>query len=173
MSFIKTIVGPMGSGKTAELISSLIYDSGNVLAIKPDIDTRNGKFIKSRNGKMIEAISIVSPLEIPGLIEDYIEQIVIDEIHMLDESLYYVLLGIKNKAILCAGLNKGINDIPFNTTAKVMAISNEIIVLDGVCEICASRARHTRVRPGTTRKTNIGGSDIYQVVCEACIGKEK
>ena len=85
------ITGPMGCGKTEELLRRVrrsIIAKKKVKVISPAIDTRaKGDYIESRNGLWLDAIKVKYSAQILGLVKEEDEVIAIDELQFFDEHI--------------------------------------------------------------------------------------
>ena len=144
MNNLTFITGPVGSGKTtylSKLISSLIYDnitkSSNIVYVVPEMSIRPDKVRKTKLPKGIKILRTDKSLPMISLI-DY-QYIFIDEIQFYDNmtnSVISTLLGI-GKQITVAGITNDYHALPFNhTIGELLAISDDIIKLHGICNYC-------------------------------------
>lgn len=149
MSKIKCYVGPMKSGKSKKLLTDLedirdIYSDEHILIIKPNLDSRTPGVIKSRDGRSAIAHEVENFNDINKFINNLdIKYIFIDEIQfinsigMLD---FYKLVRKKNINVIASGLNLTSEIKTFAITAKFMCFSDEIEVINGVCEKCLCKS---------------------------------
>jgi len=129
---IEIIVGPMFSGKTAELIERgkrvERYMGKKVLYFKPIVDDRDLE-IKSRNGMACEAYLFEDPQEILQVTKELEEPalILIDEVQFARKSIIHVIElmtdQMHNHNVVASGLNTTFVGIPFEVTAHIMAIA--------------------------------------------------
>lgn len=86
--WIEVICGGMFSGKSEELIRRIRRAKiarQKVAAFKPAIDDRyHQEAIASHNGLMADARPVKSASEIPGLLEENVDVVAIDEIQFLN-----------------------------------------------------------------------------------------
>ena len=171
-----SIVGPMSSGKTEYLIelaqTQFINLNKKILVYKPKIDTRDGvNIIRSRSGREIEAKSIDNPEEI---LTDYAanqntECIFIDEVQFFNNSLCGVLDCLRMKCdIICSGLTNNFKCEPFETTAILMAISDDIMTFKSTCALCGRPTVFTKRLVESNDAIVIGGSESYEPRCRKC-----
>lgn len=175
---IEVITGPMFSGKSEELIKRikiLKYIETLTLIIKPNVDNRfSNNNIISRNGSFIESFSVDTVDDIKDLFckKEY-KALVIDEVQFFDENLIDYLDELANKGIriIVCGLDQDFKRRPFNITAKLMAIADDVTKLKAVCLICKNAASCS-FRTSTSNKTiEIGDSETYEARCRKCHNK--
>jgi len=180
-----TIVGPMFSGKTTELLRimdrELIAKRHSVL-FKPQIDNRySEEDVLNHNGIGRKAIIASDSHDILDKTlelnkQKTIENVFIDEIQFFDSEIIEILPKINDLGIdvYTCGLNQTFKGEPFpfkdgkKDIGYLMAISDQIISLDAVCNVCGKKATKT-YRIGTDTETVIvGGQDKYQARCKNC-----
>lgn len=180
------ITGPMYSGKTTELLSfAEIYELGRkkILIFKPAIDTRYSKddVVTHKMFKMPARVvgKAQEILEYYESLEEKPDAIFVDEVHFFDSDLTKVLKTITLDGIdvYCAGLDMSYLWEPFDVTAQLMSIADEVIKKKAVCEVCgeynATLSYKTRANGGVL---DVGGKEKYIAVCKECyqkIGKEE
>jgi thymidine kinase len=108
---IEFITGVMGSGKSAELLERIEKFKGRYLVIKPTQDTRDGAFVKSRNGKQHPAILVDDSNEmLRGLILEAVEKydaVFVDEVQFFSWEFISKLSDFcetYNTRLICSGL---------------------------------------------------------------------
>ncbi len=175
---ITVIVGPMFSGKTSELLSFIeIYDLGKkeYRVFKPHIDVRYGiEEIVSHSGNRVNAIVVKDPYEIFNHLHPEVKAVFIDEIQFFPSTLMEVVRKLADDGIdvFCAGLDMSYLRNPFQTTALVMAIANEVIKKKAVCHVCGEyNATLSYKTVGDGGEIDIGGSEKYIAVCTDCYFK--
>ncbi|MFA5746281.1 MAG: thymidine kinase [archaeon] len=180
-----TIVGPMFSGKTTELLRLMdreLIAKRNSILFKPQIDNRySEEDVLNHNGVGRKAIIANNSHDIwDKTIElnkqKAIENIFIDEIQFFDSNITEVINKINNLGIdvYTCGLNQTFKGEPFpfkdgkKDIGYLMAISDQIISLDAICNMCGEKATKT-YRTGTdTATVVVGGQDKYQARCKNC-----
>lgn len=183
-----TIVGPMFSGKTTELLRLMdreLIAMRNSILFKPQIDNRySEEDVLNHNGIGRKAINAGNSHDILDKVvelnkQDPLENIFIDEIQFFNSEIIEVIekincLGID---VYTCGLNQTFKGDPFpfkdgkKDIGYLMAISDQIISLDAVCNVCGEKATKT-YRTGTEEATVIvGGQDKYQARCKKCWNK--
>lgn len=185
---LTTIVGPMFSGKTTELLRLMdreLIAKRNSILFKPNIDNRYSVAqVINHNGIGRKAIVAFDSKEIIEIIENQnkmqkVENVFIDEVQFFDSGIINVINKLCDMGIdiYTCGLNQTYQGIPFPFKDKekdigyLMAISDYIISIDAVCNICGKKATKT-YRTGREEETVvIGGTDKYQARCKDCWNK--
>lgn len=185
---IITIVGPMFSGKTTELLRLMdreLIAKRNCILFKPQIDNRYSKEdVLNHNGIGRKAIIasnshniLDKTLELNK--QKAIENVFIDEIQFFDSEIIEIVNKIADLGIdvYTCGLNQTFKGDPFpfkdgkKDIGYLMAISDQIISLDAVCNVCGKKATKT-YRTGTDTETVVvGGQEKYQARCKDCFKK--
>ncbi len=182
---INTYVGPMFSGKSAALIA--IYkemseeEKKGVLAFKPKRDDRDGAEIKSRvYEETIPAESIEYFEEMYRYIEEKmndginVHSIFIDETQFLhgDVQVLNDLLLSYGIDFYISGLNLTSEQKPFGSMPEVMAISNYVKPIVGICDMCGGPSFYTfsvEEKTGDVRTGDAG----YIALCLNCLIEQK
>lgn len=173
---IKVFLGPMKSGKSANLI--YVYEQckhgKDVIAIKPKLDTRD-KNIKSRNGKSINAITLSNFKEIYELMKENFSinnkiTYIIDEVQFFDSygMLEFVKFAKTHQIhVYIAGLNLTSEMTPFKTTMEICMYADEIQFIKGVCDCCNEKSELTKCIVEKNDEVLIG-DEIYISTCYNC-----
>lgn len=173
---IKTFVGPMFSGKSDSLISiyQKIWNKELIMAFKPSKDTRDGKYIKSKNYEVkIPAEYIDDLSEIKDKIHNKnIRTIFIDEAQFLTGdvaeiaalSIYYDI------DFYIAGLNMTSEQKSFGIMGDILAVSDDIEIITGFCQDCNKPSRYSFYEPEKTEDVAVGDNG-YVSLCPSCLRK--
>lgn len=173
----------MNSGKTAKLLTDYLNYRDNdqmVLVVKPGIDTRSGKYVKSR-AMEFKVVALRVPLNAVGVVyvvakrkkPDYI---FVDEVQFytadqVDELVRIVdELGISVSAF---GLLTDFRGELFEGSKRLIEVGAELKEIPSVCSYCSDRAVYNmRVLNGVPvfegSQILIGGNDEYKPVCRKC-----
>ncbi|SHH17968.1 thymidine kinase [Thermosipho atlanticus] len=177
---ITVITGPMYSGKTTELLSFVeIYNIGKkkTIVFKPSLDDRYGiDTVATHTGFQVKAHRISKSDEIFDYINEDVDAVFIDEVQFLDVQLIDIVkkLVFKGIDVFCAGLDISYLENPFETTAKLLAIADEVIKKKAVCEKCGEhRATYSYKIVPNGGEIDIGGKDKYIAVCRECLRELK
>ncbi|RKX54096.1 MAG: thymidine kinase [Thermotoga sp.] len=147
---LEMIIGPMYSGKTEEMIRRITRRNiakQNGLILKPSMETRDGKFLKSRSGMILEAIPVKDSSEVLDLVKkgryDYVA---LDEIQFFDDGIVDVIEEIVNMgvSVIGSGLNLDFKGEPFNNVSRLAMKADELTLLKAVCVICGRDATRTQ-----------------------------
>ena len=175
---LTVIVGPMYSGKTTELLNyAEIYELGRkkILILKPQIDTRYSKddVVTHKFFKMpARAIKDVQEMEeYYKSLNEKPDAIFIDEVHFFDSSLTKLVKEITKDGVdvYCAGLDMNYLWDPFETTAMLMAVADEVIKKRAVCEVCGEyKGTLSYKKKSNGGIFDVGGKEKYIAVCKEC-----
>jgi thymidine kinase len=202
---LTTIVGPMSSGKTLELIRKLVINKvqgKEILVAKHNIDTRDIKDpggvnhikVQSRIGIEYDAISFPSSdallnyLFVHGLkkIDEgknpKFDVIGIEEGQFWDDGLIRSVKTFTSNCVdvYITGLNQNFRGEGFGIMPELMALSDEIVLLKGVCSICKQEATKTQrliddePAPKSSPDILVGaeeGNERYECRCVNCWSK--
>lgn len=175
---VTVIVGPMYSGKTTELLTyAEIYEIGRkrVMLFKPKLDVRYSdheivthKLFKV-GARAIEGVDRL--LEFYRISEPKPDAVFIDEAHFFESRLAAVVkeISLAGTDVYCAGLDLNYLWEPFETTALLMALADEVIKKKAVCEICGeytATLSHKKLANGNV--IDVGGKEKYIAVCKTC-----
>jgi len=172
------ILGPMKSGKTLDLISRvspLKYTPIKFELIQPKRNVRDEE-IKSRAGAVLSGRKVASLAE---LLNDDIEIICIDELHMFQASDAAVLNNLLKRGvkIIASGLDMDYKGKLFEIIARVLELGpQEIIYKRAVCENCFNfNAIFTQICRGDKPVVDglppvvpDDGTYTYKAVCRSC-----
>ena len=179
---LTTIIGPMFSGKTTELMRLHDRDviaGKKVVLYKPKDDDRyHENKIITHAGDKRDANSFYRPNEIW---ENYqIKQpdaIYIDEVQFFDNGIIDVIDNIlyENVDVTVSSLNRDYKGNPFkfmNSTVthigELLARADNITLLTAVCEQCGNNATRTYRTTDNQNLIDIGGKDKYEARCPTC-----
>ena len=175
------ITGPMGCGKTEELLRRIrrsILAKKHVKVITPEMDTRaKGDYIESRNGLWLEAVKVPSSHDILHVVEDIDEVVAIDELQFFDEGIVSVVkkLIMQGKKVIGSGLDLDFKGDPFGYMPELLCMADKVDKLCAVCLKCGSETatRTQRLINGHPVDKNsplimIGGDETYEARCYDC-----
>lgn len=175
------IVGPMYSGKTTELLNfAEIYEIGrkNILLFKPLIDERYSKeHIVTHKLFKVVATPVASGEEILKHYQNFgkrVDAVFVDEVHFFEPSICKVLKEITERGtdVYCAGLDTNYLWQPFETTALLLALADDVIKKKAVCELCGEyKATLSFKKESNGNIFDVGGKEKYIAVCKDCYNK--
>lgn len=170
---IIVFTGPMFSGKTTALIKKhdeLIQQNKTVLVLKPAIDDRYSQnAIVSHDKNTVTAVNINNLEDARELIHKS-EYIFLDEAQFLPRDTVNNVLSwkAKGKSFVIAGLDMDYLSNPFGIIPDIINIADEVVFLNGVCDICNNPSTNT-FRKNTNKKLIlIGEKTEYAGLCKTC-----
>lgn len=174
---ITVIVGPMYSGKTTELLSyAEIYKLGKkrYRIFKPIIDNRYRlEEIRSHSGMKEAAIPITQSAEAERFITDE-KAVFFDEVQFFDRELAETVKKMRHlgKDVICAGLDMSFKENPFETTALLLCLADEVIKKRAVCHECGEYNGVISYKyVANDAEIDVGGFEKYYAVCLDCYQK--
>lgn len=179
--------GAMNSGKSDTLIKTAFnYEERglNVIVVKPEIDSKGGKYVSARGGHrrridihVSESMDMaVEVAKSPG-----ISCVLVDEAQFLTEdqiSQLYRVAKILNISVICFGLRADFRTDLFPGSRRLLALADNIEKLPTMC-FCGSQAEfNTRkvngkyVFEGDQVAIEGEGTVEYDSLCGACYMRE-
>ena len=162
--YIETVIGPMYSGKSEELIRRLKrakIAKQNIVVFKPQIDDRYSKEdVVSHSGDSIKAI----PISDSNQIYDHIDEKTQVAIDLADQ-------GIR---VIAAGLDMDFKGEAFGPTPRLLAVSEFVDKIQAICSVCGQPAtRSQRLINGKPARYNdpiiqVGAVESYEARCRKC-----
>lgn len=176
---LDVISGPMFSGKSAELIRRLTIHNianKNIVIFKHGSDKRFGRpgDVSSRNGNYLSAIPVSKVAEMYEHLDlESLDLVGIDEIQFFDRdelvALCKKLVDEHGISVIVCGLDSDYLQVPFETTAYLMALADSVFKTNAVCMQCRDMdAVYTHRLAGGEDRVEIG-SDNYEPRCRACL----
>ena len=153
--YIETVIGPMYSGKSEELIRRLKrakIAKQNIVVFKPQIDDRYSK-------------------------ENEKTQVVgIDEVQFFDDNIVDVAIDLADQGIrvIAAGLDMDFKGEAFGPTPRLLAVSEFVDKIQAICSVCGQPAtRSQRLINGKPARYNdpiiqVGAVESYEARCRKC-----
>jgi len=183
MAKVHFFYSTMNAGKSTALLQSAhnYHETGNetILFIPREDADKNSGLIKSRIGLSASAVVIDSKFKIFEYVEEEntkrnIDAILVDEAQFLKK--HHVLqmckvcdeLGIP---VMCYGIRTDFRGELFEGSGSLLALADNLIELKTVCNECSKKAtmvvRLDENGKVVTRgsKVQIGGNDVYRVLC--------
>ena len=136
------ITGPMGCGKTEELLRRIrrcVIARKKIKVFSPLLDTRaNGDYIESRNGLWADAIKVEHSIQIMTHVKPEDEIVAIDELQFFDSNIVKVITRLMNegKKVIGTGLELDFKSEPFGAMPQLMCIATKVDKLHAVCMKC-------------------------------------
>lgn len=174
---LEVFTGGMFAGKSTALIAKgqrhLLADQ-TVVYVKPDMDDRYSEDeIVTHDGKKVPAISISTedePLDFGEFMVLMMADVVLfDEVQFYGEGLLFNIqyLLANGKTVYCSGLDMDYKGKPFPTTAKLLAMADEVHKLKAVCAETGQDAGFTIKVQGSSEQIELGSSEMYKPVSRA------
>ena len=191
---ITTIIGPMFSGKTTELIRLVkreMLAKKECLIIKHSIDNRFDNNVSNAKNKVTHHITTHSGLSYHECdiiyLSDFNNKQIIETIKKkydvvgIDEGFFFK--GINNFCnklanngilVLVSTLEGSYKQEIFSEIADLVASSEKVIKLTAVCMKCQQNDASFTIRIiDSDEKFLVGGEEIYQCVCRSCLNQFK
>jgi thymidine kinase len=175
------ITGPMGCGKTEELIRRLNRHriaGKKIKVFSPTIDTRSfSNHIESRNGSIYSAIKVENSLKILSFIDRFDEVIGIDELQFFDENIVNIIINLvkSGKKVIGTGLELDFKSEPFGAMPALFCHADKVDKLTAICMKCGSEygSRTQRLIDGKPAHKSsplimVGGDERYEARCLNC-----
>ena len=171
--YIETVIGPMYSGKSEELIRRLKrakIAKQNIVVFKPQIDDRYSKEdVVSHSGDSIKAIPISDSNQIYDHIDEKTQVVGIDEVQFFNSKIVDVCeyLADKGVRVMVAGLDKDFRGEAFGVMPELLTKGEFVTKLTAVC------ARTQRLVDGKPASFDdpvvlVGAVDHYEPRCRHC-----
>jgi thymidine kinase len=172
---LKTIAGPMYAGKTSNILQDILWINhckNSVLVIKPRIDDRYADdHIATHDQLSFPCFSMDNwkhVLDKHHLKPYNFHTVFIDETQFMDtiETLAVVTqMLVDGVNVVAAGLNQDSRGQPFETTAMLMAISDEIKLITSICTQCGKPASKTQRLQDDGERVAVGSTGMYEPRC--------
>ncbi len=165
----------MYAGKTSALLQEILWIKhckNNVIVLKPEIDTRySATHIETHNRLSFPCFSMQNWKHV---LDNYtlkpynFHTVFLDEVQFMDtaETLANVnSMLIAGVNVIAAGLNQDSRGQPFETTAMLMAVSDEIKLIQAICTCCGKPASKTQRLEESTDRVAVGSVGMYEPRC--------
>lgn len=178
--WLEVICGCMFAGKTEELIrriNRIQYAKKSIVVFKPVIDDRYDKTqVVSHSNQRVDSIPIRDSSEVLNYIDQLPYAVAFDEAQFFDEGLIEVIDRLANSGVrvIVAGLDQDFRGEPFGIMPALMARSEYITKLQGICMVCGAPATRTqRIINGHPADYDdqtilVSASEKYESRCRHC-----
>ncbi len=178
--WLEVICGCMFAGKTEELIrriNRIKYAKKTVIVFKPVIDNRYDKTqVVSHSNHRVDSIPIKDSTEVLKHLNQLPYAVAFDEAQFFDKGLIDVIDRLANSGVrvIVAGLDQDFRGEPFGIMPELMAKSEYITKLQGICMVCGAPATRTQRiingRPADYDDPTIlvSASEKYESRCRHC-----
>jgi len=170
---IDLILGPMGGGKTTELLRQIErYTIGrrSAILVKPGIDTRSGEHVGTHGFRSAGALVFETLTSACNNLEVQAAEIV-----GVDESQFFPdlaegceALANDGKKVIVAALSGDSNRKAFPSVSALIPKCESLTMLRAVCVKCGRDASFTWHTGGKIEAIKIGGLDEYIPACRKC-----
>jgi thymidine kinase len=171
---IEVICGCMFSGKSTELIRRIeVYQTAGlkVQVFNSALDKRYArKGICTHGQKKMDAVHVEKAEEILDLINKDTAVVALDEVNFFTKEIVNVAqaLAAAGKRVICCGLDLDYKGVPFESTARLLAVADKVAKLSAVCTQCGRPARRTNRLVDIKSRIYVGGSNDYDARCADC-----
>lgn len=175
---LTVFTGSMFASKSSALISQGERHSiagRKVIYCKPEQDTRYSETsIITHNGDTVGAITIPDfslMLDVLTCVKVFeADVILIDEAQFFGASLVHNVKRLleRGKVVYVAGLDMDHSGKPFETTARLMALADEVTKLKAVCSVCGEDSYISAKTGGTDERIELGSKELYKPMCRSC-----
>ena len=178
--WLEVICGCMFAGKTEELIrriNRIKYAKKSIIVFKPIIDDRYDRTqVVSHSNQRVDSIPIKDSSEVLKYIDKLPYSVAFDEVQFFDEGLIEVIDRLANSGVrvIIAGLDQDFRGEPFGIMPALMAKSEYITKLQGICTVCGAPATRTqRIIDGHPADYDdqtilVSASEKYESRCRHC-----
>jgi len=172
---LEIILGPMFSGKSAELIRNINrYEciGKNILTLTHTIDQRYGQGVISSHNKIQK--KSISLEKLHSILEsrEYKESdiIIIEEGQFFDDLKTFVIQATDNdeKHVIVAGLSGDFRREPFGQILELIPLAEQITKLSAFCKLCNDGTPgdfSKRIEHDIKEQTLVGNDNYYVAVC--------
>lgn len=189
---VTVFTGPMFSGKSGSLITqanSAIRANKTVLAVKPEIDTRDKDEIVTRyhnalNGESTKRtfenahlINESDPEDLQNLFDEYEPDVFIaDEIQFFDQWFVEFVRQLQTREqaeVYLAGLDLDAWGNSFGYTGDLLALADKVEKMAADCFVkgCHRKATCTQLidaNKSEGSRVEVGGKETYEARCSSC-----
>jgi thymidine kinase len=175
--------GPMFAGKTSALIGSIkaVVDAGvsPVVIIKPAMDNRFADAaIVTHDGVSHMALPVASAHDVFAAVaaataeSDAAIHLFVDEVQFLDKPYFagdfhlvvHSLLQAGH-TVTCGGLDMDWRGLPFEVTARLLAMADHVTKLTARCNVTGQPAQKTYKRVVDGSRVALGAAETYEARC--------
>ena len=175
---IEVICGCMFSGKSTELIRRIDVCRAagqKVQVFNSVLDKRYAKKgICTHDKRKLKATHAEKAEDILPLVDKNTVVVAIDEINFFTNDIVAVAetLAKQGKRVICCGLDMDYRAMPFESTARLLAIADSVLKLAARCTQCGKPARRTNRLAEVKSRIYVGGAQDYDARCADCFNME-
>lgn len=173
---LSVICGPMYAGKTTLFLQKLLWARNGlnkkVLAIKPAFDNRySDSKVVSHDGLSAEVESISSWVSVQAQ-ADEAAVVFMDEVQFFcapnfDGDIVAIVRSLleEGKEVVVNGLDMDWRGMPFEVTARLAAMADQMHKLTAHCSVCGKNAGKTYKKVVNDAQVELGAGDLYEARC--------
>jgi thymidine kinase len=180
---LTVIAGPMFAGKTTALIERVRAIAGlgvgAFVIIKPAMDTRYAHdAIVSHDGVSWTATPVANAKRVREIVTRAAMNagepvhVFCDEVQFLDAPRFcgrfhevVHTLVCEEHPVTCAGLDLDYRGLPFDVTARLLAMADDVVKLKARCVVTGAAAAKTYKKRASGERVELGSGDIYEPRC--------
>lgn len=165
----------MYAGKTSSLLQEILWIKHckhNVLVIKPAIDNRySATHIETHNRLSFPCFSMQNwkhVLDNHTLKPYNYHTVFLDEVQFMDTDETVNIVNqmlIDGVNVITAGLDQDSRGRPFETTAMLLALSDEVEKIKAICTVCGKDATKTQRLDSSGGRVAVGSVGMYEPRC--------
>jgi thymidine kinase len=177
---LTVVAGPMFAGKTSALIRQIVAALDEkvlpVVIVKPTMDTRYGEAaIVTHDGVAHPALPIASEQDLFSAVAQASASVqgpvhvFVDEMQFLEaphfhgsfhEAVHALLVA--GHAVTCGGLDCDWRGMPFDVSARLLAMADHVVKLTARCAVTGLPAQKTYKKSADATRIAIGAADTYE-----------
>lgn len=170
---LEVFTGGMFAGKSTALIAKgqrHLLAGQKVVYVKPEMDDRYSEDeIVTHDGQKVEAVSMITS---GHFYSEEFNKVLEADVVLFDEVQFYDLGAVSNikgmlrrgKIVYCSGLDMDYTGKPFEVTAQLLALADEVHKLKAVCSETGLDAGFSLKVSGSDERVELGAGDTYKPV---------
>ncbi|MDR1684052.1 MAG: thymidine kinase [Elusimicrobiota bacterium] len=176
---LEVICGCMFSGKSTELIRRIEVSrtaGQKVQVFNSILDKRYAKRgIATHDAKKMDAVNVERAQDILDLTAADTDVVALDEVNFFTNEVVSVAqeLAHRGKRVICCGLDLDYLGMPFESTARLLAVADDVVKLSARCTKCGKPARRTNRLADVKSRIYVGGAQDYDARCVDCFNAPK
>ena len=169
---LEVFTGGMFAGKSTALIAKgqrHLLAGQKVVYVKPEMDNRYSEDeIVTHDGQKVEAVSVRTVWDTLlhyGAVNNS-DVVLVDEVQFFAKGLISDIETLleRGKIVYCSGLDMDYTGKPFEVTAQLLALADEVHKLKAVCAETGQDAGFSLKVSGSTERVELGAGDTYKPV---------
>jgi thymidine kinase len=178
---IESIFGPMYAGKTSELLKRILWlkhQNLDILVIKPKVDNRySDDEIVTHTGHRFPCLytnKLMDLLEVIPVLNRQLSKVLLQHTVFIDEVQFFELDDLKlfvkklqsnGINIVAAGLDQDSSGIPFESSAYILALSDDVTKIKSYCSVCGQPATKTFKINNSGNRVEVASIGVYEPRC--------